>query len=81
MGDEDRDQAAAIAAFAAAGGGPLSYAELEAQGVSRPASVGYELAEAGWPIRRSAVTDADGHRHLGLRMLPRTGERDSLSSA
>lgn len=66
----DRYQAAALEALASADGGVLSYDQLEAQGVSRPASVGYELAAAGWPIRRAVIRDADGRRRIGLRMLP-----------
>ena len=69
----DPEQTIALDAFTSAGGGVLSYAELEQLGVRRPATVGYELAAAGWPIVRTVATDCEGRRHLGLRMRPLAG--------
>ena len=63
------NETALIDALAAQEGGALTYARLEALGIFRPASVGYELAAAGWRITPKLIDDVDGCRRLGLRLL------------
>ena len=59
---------AVLDALACAGGRALSFAELEALGVSRPAMVVYELEAAGCPVERVFEIGENGHRHLvGVR--------------
>ena len=73
----DEQQAQLVERLRAAGGAPVSFAELRAIGIENPALLSYELAAVGLPVTRTS-SPGDGMQGLSVRLEP---ERELQGSA
>jgi hypothetical protein len=65
----DEQQAQLVERLRAAGGAPVSFAELRAMGIENPALLCYELAAVGLPVTRTS-SPGEGMPALSVRLEP-----------